>query len=229
LDFVNHVCRANICNRKAKVKGKLVILGAGESGLGAALLAAKNGYEVFVSDYGIIEPLFKDELVSNDIAFEEEQHTDSIILSADLIIKSPGIPEKAAVIKKIREQNISLISEIEFAYRLMDPSSKTIAITGSNGKTTTTTLVYNLFKDANEDVVVCGNIGVSFARAVAERRADYYVIEISSFQLDDCYDFRPDVAVLTNVTPDHLDRYNNDFDQYTQSKSAGYRSLHFLF
>jgi UDP-N-acetylmuramoylalanine--D-glutamate ligase len=199
------------------MKERVVILGAGESGVGAALLAQQKGYEVFVSDASVINPGFKNELVSNGIDFEEKIHTEEKIFSAAFVIKSPGIPEKSKVIQELRKREIELISEIEFAYRYIG-DSKVIGITGSNGKTTTTAMVYHICKVAELDCAMVGNIGYSFARQVATEPKKIYVAEISSFQLDDIKTFRPDVAVLTNITEDHLDRYEYKFENYIKSK-----------
>ena len=195
----------------------MVILGAGESGVGAALLAKQQGYDVFVSDGGTIKENYKTELASHNILFEELQHTETQILNADEVIKSPGIPEKAAIMKKIRAKQISVISEIEFAFRYIG-NSKVIAVTGSNGKTTTTSLTYHICRHAEKDCAMVGNIGISFAKQVAEDPKELYVAEISSFQLDDIKTFRPDVAVLTNITEDHLDRYDYKIENYVKSK-----------
>lgn len=195
----------------------MVILGSGESGTGAALLAKQKGISVFVSDMGRIPDKYKSELDAAGIAYEELQHTEDIILSAKEIVKSPGIPEKAPMIKKVREKKIPLMSEIEFAYRYKG-DSKIICITGSNGKTTTTSLTYEILKHAGYNVSVVGNIGYSFARQVAIAPTSWYVMEISSFQLDDTFTFRPEIAVITNITPDHLDRYEYDFSQYVNAK-----------
>jgi UDP-N-acetylmuramoylalanine--D-glutamate ligase len=196
---------------------KLVILGAGESGVGAALLAKQQGYDVFVSDGGPIKGMYRAELQQGHIAYEEGQHTESKILSADEVIKSPGIAEKNELVKKIRAKGIPVISEIEFAYRYKG-DSKIIAITGSNGKTTTTALIYHMCKLGGKDCAMVGNIGYSFAKQVVEDPKQLYVAEISSFQLDDIKTFRPDVAVLTNITEDHLDRYNYNIQNYIDSK-----------
>ena len=196
---------------------KLVILGAGESGIGAALLAKQQGYDVFVSDGGPIKEVYKSVLQINKIDFEEAQHTESKILLADEVIKSPGIGEKNELVKKIRVKGISVISEIEFAYRHKG-ISKIIAITGSNGKTTTTALIYHMCNLGGLDCAMVGNIGYSFAKQVAEDPKPLYVAEISSFQLDDIKTFRPDVAVLTNITEDHLDRYDYKVQNYINSK-----------
>jgi UDP-N-acetylmuramoylalanine--D-glutamate ligase len=199
------------------MKERMVILGAGESGVGAALLAQQKGYEVFVSDASLINPVFKNELILNGIDFEEEIHTQEKIFTATLVVKSPGIPEKSEVIQGLKEREIELISEIEFAYRYKG-DSKIIAITGSNGKTTTTAMVYHICKEAELDCAMVGNMGFSFARQVAIGPKKIYVAEISSFQLDDIKTFRPDVAILTNITEDHLDRYEYNFENYIKSK-----------
>ena len=199
------------------MKKRIVILGAGESGVGAALLAKQKDFDVFVSDSGMIKPSFKDELVLNGIPFEEGMNSKEKILNASLVIKSPGIPEKNELIKEIRKQGIEMISEIEFGYWYKG-DSKIIGITGSNGKTTTTALAGHICKTADLGCAIVGNIGFSFARQVAIDPKKLYVIEISSFQLDDIKDFRPDVAVLTNITEDHLDRYEYKFENYIKSK-----------
>ncbi|NYI50035.1 UDP-N-acetylmuramoyl-L-alanine--D-glutamate ligase [Macellibacteroides fermentans] len=195
---------------------KMVILGAGESGTGAAVLAKAKGYDVFVSDLSVIKPVYKEMMDARGIAWEEGQHTESIVLAADEIVKSPGIPDKAAIIKKLKEKGTSIISEIEFAGRYTN--SKMICITGSNGKTTTTMLTYHILKQAGLDVGLAGNVGNSLALQVAEQPHAYYVLELSSFQLDNMYDFKADVAILMNITPDHLDRYNYEFQNYVDSK-----------
>lgn len=196
---------------------KLIILGAGESGIGAALLGKQQGYEVFVSDGSPIKDIYKQELAVNQIPFEEGHHSWDTILGADEIVKSPGIPEKSELMKKVREKGVPVISEIELAYRF-SKGKKIIAITGSNGKSTTTALTYHLFKTAGYDVAMVGNIGVSYARQVATAPAEYYVIEVSSFQLDDIKEFKPNVAILLNITPDHLDRYEYKMENYVKSK-----------
>ena len=195
---------------------RIVILGSGESGVGAALLAKAKGYDVFVSDKGEIKEKYKNELIENQIAFEEGKHTEAFILNANEVIKSPGIPDKVELIKKLRSVNIPVISEIEFAGRYTN--AKKICITGSNGKTTTTLLTYHILNKAGYHVGLGGNVGKSFARQVATENYDYYVLELSSFQLDGMYDFKTDVAVLLNITPDHLDRYEYKFDNYALSK-----------
>ncbi len=196
---------------------RIVILGAGESGIGAAILAKQQGYDVFVSDGGAIKENYKSELTAHSITFEEATHTEAKILNADEVMKSPGIPEKNELVKKIRAKGITVISEIEFAYRYKG-NSKIIAITGSNGKTTTTALTHHICKHGGADCAMVGNIGYSFARQVAVDPKPLYVAEISSFQLDDIITFRPDVAVLTNITEDHLDRYEYKMENYVNSK-----------
>ncbi|MBC7552619.1 MAG: UDP-N-acetylmuramoyl-L-alanine--D-glutamate ligase [Taibaiella sp.] len=196
---------------------RLVVLGAAESGVGAALLGKQQGWDVFVSDGGTIKPAFRDTLLQYEIPFEERGHTTANILNAACIVKSPGIPEKAAVMKEVRAAGIEVCSEIEFAYRYKG-DSKIIGITGSNGKSTTTLLTWHIFKTEGYDVAMVGNIGYSFARQIFEKPCAWYVIEISSFQLDDIHTFRPDVAVLLNITPDHLDRYDYKFENYVASK-----------
>lgn len=195
---------------------KLVILGGGESGTGAAILGKQKGWEVFLSDKSSLKEVYKKELDAEGIRWEEGQHTESEILSADCIIKSPGIPHKVPIVQQAKAKGIEIISEIEFASRYTD--AKIIAITGSNGKTTTTTLVYHLLKEAGLSVAVGGNIGYSFARLVAQEPKEYYVLEISSFQLDDITSFHPHIALLLNITPDHLDRYNYEFQNYIDAK-----------
>lgn len=195
---------------------RLVILGSGESGTGAAILAKQKGYDVLVSDAGLIPEKYKEELNEYGIAYEEKQHTEELILNADEIIKSPGIPEKNELIKKIRSKGIHIISEIEFASRYTNAIK--ICITGTNGKTTTTSLIYHLMLQAGLNVGCGGNIGTSFARLVANEDHDYYVLELSSFQLDDMYDFKAEIAILLNITPDHLDRYEYDIQNYINAK-----------
>jgi UDP-N-acetylmuramoylalanine--D-glutamate ligase len=196
---------------------RLVMLGAGESGIGAALLAKQKGYDVFVSDGDVIKENYKQELIDNKIDFEEGHHTEGKILNADEVMKSPGIPEKNEMIKKIRAKGISVISEIELAYRFKG-DSKIVAITGSNGKSTCTSLIYHICKTARLNCALVGNIGYSFSKQVAEDPRPLYIAEISSFQLDDIKDFRPDIAVLLNLTEDHLDRYDYKFENYINSK-----------
>lgn len=194
----------------------IVILGAGESGVGAAILAKKMGWNVFVSDFGTIKEEFKKELNERGFKWEEGKHSEERILAADLIIKSPGIPDKAPLIKKLREQGTKIISEIEFGGYYS--KAKTICITGSNGKTTTTMLTYHILKKAKINVGLAGNVGTSFAKQIAENDFDWYVLELSSFQLDDMFDFKADIAMLMNITPDHLDRYNYEMQKYVDSK-----------
>lgn len=194
----------------------IVVLGAAKSGVGAAILAKAKGYNVFVSDMGTIEEIYKADLIKYEFEFEEGAHTESQILSADCIIKSPGIPDKASIIQKAISKNIPVISEIEFASWFTN--STLIGITGSNGKTTTTMLTYHLMKEAGLNVGLGGNIGKSFARSVAEDDFDSYVLELSSFQLDGIKDYKNHIAILLNITPDHLDRYEYDFEKYAESK-----------
>lgn len=193
-----------------------VILGAGESGIGAAILAKKMGWNVFVSDFGKIKDSFKAELEERGFEWEEGQHSEERILKAEIVIKSPGIPDKAPLIKKLLEQEIPVISEIEFAGYYN--KAKTICITGSNGKTTTTLLTHHMLKKAGFNVGLAGNVGQSFAKQVAEENFDWYVLELSSFQLDGMYSFKADIAILLNITPDHLDRYNYEMQNYVDSK-----------
>lgn len=196
--------------------GRIVVLGGGESGVGAAVLAKVKGFDVFLSDLGALKDSYKETLTKYSIPFEEKQHTEELILNATEVIKSPGIPEKAPMVAKIKEKGIKIVSEIEFAGRYT--SAKTICITGSNGKTTTTSLIYHMLKKAGLNVGLGGNIGKSFAYQVAFEDFDYYVLELSSFQLDGMYDFRADIAVLLNITPDHLDRYEYKMQNYIDSK-----------
>lgn len=196
---------------------KIVILGAAESGVGAAILAKQQGYDVWVSDAGAIKEVYKKELEHYQIPYEEQQHSMEKILSANEVVKSPGIPEKADLIQKIRNSKISVISEIEFAYRYKG-NSKIIAITGSNGKTTTTSMIYHMCRVGGLKSAVCGNIGFSMAKQIATEPKEWYVVEVSSFQLDDIVAFKPDVAILTNITEDHLDRYNYKFENYINAK-----------
>ncbi len=198
------------------IKNKIVILGAGESGVGAAVLAKVKGFDVFVSDKGKIEKKYKNVLSQYDIEFEEGKHSEKLILQAEEVIKSPGIPDNVPVIKSLVQKGIKIISEIEFAGRYTN--AKKVCITGSNGKTTTTLLIHYIFKNAGLNVGLAGNVGQSFAMQVATKNYDYYVLEISSFQLDGMYDFKADIAVILNITPDHLDRYNFNFQNYTDSK-----------
>jgi UDP-N-acetylmuramoylalanine--D-glutamate ligase len=201
----------------SKTAQRLVILGAAESGVGAALLGKQQGWDVFVSDGGKIKEQFKEVLEQNEIVFEEGGHSLDNVLNAACLVKSPGISDKTEIMKKVRGAGIEVCSEIEFGYRYKG-DSKIVAITGSNGKSTTTMLTYTIFKDAGYDVALVGNIGYSFARQIAERPCEWYVMEISSFQLDDIHTFRPDMAILLNITPDHLDRYDYKFENYVASK-----------
>ena len=195
---------------------RIVILGAAESGAGAAVLAKEKGFDVFVSDMGTIKDKYKKQLDDHGIAWEEGKHTEELILSADEVVKSPGIPENAPMVRKLKDKGIHIISEIEFAGRYTN--AKMICITGSNGKTTTTSLIYHILKQAGYNVGLAGNIGRSLALQVAEEHFDYYVIELSSFQLDNMYDFKADIAVLMNITPDHLDRYDFKMQNYVDAK-----------
>jgi UDP-N-acetylmuramoylalanine--D-glutamate ligase len=194
----------------------MVILGGGESGVGTAILAKQKGYDVFVSDFGEIKDNYKDVLKQYEIKWEDNKHTEDLILNADVVMKSPGIPEKAAIVKKLLEKGIPVISEIEFASKYTQ--AKTIGITGSNGKTTTTILTYHLLKSGGLNVGLGGNIGKSFAWQVAEDNYDCYVLELSSFQLDGNINYRPDIAIITNISPDHLDRYEYKYENYIASK-----------
>lgn len=194
----------------------IVVLGAGESGVGTAILAKKEGWNVFVSDYGTIKNSFKQELNEGGFEWEEGKHTEERILEATIVVKSPGIPDKAPIVKKLKEKNIPVISEIEFAGYYN--TAKTICITGSNGKTTTTMLTYHILKKAGIKVGLAGNVGQSFAKQVAEDSFDWYVLELSSFQLDGMVEFKADIAILTNITPDHLDRYDYQMQNYVDSK-----------
>jgi UDP-N-acetylmuramoylalanine--D-glutamate ligase len=198
------------------VKQRLVVLGGGESGVGAALLGVRKGYEVFVSDKGKVAEKYQAELNELGIDWEMEKHTEDKILNADLIVKSPGIPDKAPLIQQLKSMQIPVVSEIEFA--AMHTQTTCVGITGSNGKTTTTMLTHRILKDGGLDVAVAGNIGSSFAREVASEDKPFAVVEISSFQLDDIVTFRPHIAIMTNITPDHLDRYEYKFEKYIESK-----------
>ena len=195
---------------------RVVVLGGGESGIGSAVLAKVKGFNVFLSDMGKIADKYVDMLNEWEIPFEQGGHTEELILNADEVIKSPGIPSTAAMVRKIEEKGIGIISEIEFAGRY--DSAKKVCITGSNGKTTTTSLIYHLLKQAGLNVGLGGNIGKSYAYQVATEKFDIYVLELSSFQLDNVYDFKADIAVITNITPDHLDRYNYDMENYVKAK-----------
>ena len=195
---------------------RLVILGGGESGVGTAILGKQQGYDVFVSDYGKIKDNYKEVLKHYDIKWEDQTHTQNLILNADVVMKSPGIPEKTPIVKMLLDNGIPVISEIEFAIQFTN--AKTIGITGSNGKTTTTMLTYHLLKEGGLNVGLGGNIGKSFARQVAEEKYDYYVLELSSFQLDGSIKYKPDIAIITNISPDHLDRYQYKYENYIASK-----------
>jgi UDP-N-acetylmuramoylalanine--D-glutamate ligase len=195
---------------------RLVVLGGGESGVGTAILGKKQGYDVFVSDFGKIKESYKEVLIINKIAWEEEKHTEDLILNADVVMKSPGIPEKSPIVQKLIAAGIKVISEIEFAKPFTE--ALTVGITGSNGKTTTTMLTHHLLKSAGLNVGLGGNIGKSFAWQVAENKFDAYVLELSSFQLDGIIDYRPDIAIITNISPDHLDRYEYKYQKYIDSK-----------
>ena len=194
----------------------ILVLGSGESGVGSALLAKSKGLSVFVSDSSLIEKNYKELLLKNDIQFEENGHEQANKLNVDYVIKSPGIPDTAAIIKQLNHKQIQIISEIEFASKFTDATI--IGVTGSNGKTTTTTIIYEILKSENTDVDIAGNIGVSFASKVAASNTKNYVLELSSFQLDGIIDFNPHIAIMTNLSPDHLDRYNNSFENYINSK-----------
>ena len=198
------------------MKTRIIILGAGESGVGAALLAKSKGYDVFVSDFGEIKAQYKEDLISNKIDFEENGHSESLLVRVDLVIKSPGISEKAPVVAKAINSNIEVIDELEFAYR--HTLKPIIAITGTNGKTTTTLLTHHLLSASGINAGLAGNVGHSLARQVIDDKAEVYVVEISSFQLDRIKLFKPTIAIILNITPDHLDRYNHDFEQYANSK-----------
>lgn len=202
---------------------RVTILGAGESGVGAALLAKSKGYQLWVSDFGSISKDNKKELEENGISYEEGGHSLDKILKSGLIIKSPGISDKAPIVLEVKSHNIPVISEIEFASRFI--SKPLIAITGSNGKTTTTLLIHHLLTAAGKNAALCGNIGSSLARHVLANTADIFVVEVSSFQLDGIVDFCPNTAVLLNITPDHLDRYDYDFEKYAQSKMSITRNM----
>ena len=202
---------------------RIVVLGGAESGVGAAVLAKTKGFDVFLSDNGKIAQKYAEQLRKWDIAFEEGGHTEALVLSADEVVKSPGIPDSAPMVRKLTAQGTPIISEIEFAGRY--DSAKKICITGSNGKTTTTSLIYYLLQQAGLNVGLGGNIGKSYAYQVATEQHDYYVLEISSFQLDNVYSFRPDIAIITNITPDHLDRYDHNMENYVRAKFRITRNL----
>jgi len=195
---------------------KLVVLGGGESGVGTALLGKKMNYQVFLSDFGKIKPNYKNVLTNNNIDWEEEKHTENKIMDADIVMKSPGIPDSVSIVEKIRENKIEIVSEIEFASQFS--KAYTIGITGSNGKTTTTLLTYHLLKSAGLNIGLAGNIGKSYAEQVAFENYDGFVLELSSFQLDGIKNYAPHIAVITNITPDHLDRYNYNFQEYIEAK-----------
>ncbi|MDI6031952.1 UDP-N-acetylmuramoyl-L-alanine--D-glutamate ligase [Flavobacterium sp. LB2P84] len=195
---------------------RLVILGGGESGVGTAILGKKKGYEVFVSDFGKIKGNYKEVLIINGIAWEEEKHTEDLILNADVVMKSPGIPDKSPIVKKLIEKGIPVLSEMEFAAPFTDATI--IGITGSNGKTTTTMLTHHLLKSAGLNVGLGGNIGKSFAWQIADNKYDSYVLELSSFQLDGILNFKPHIAIITNISPDHLDRYDYKYENYIDAK-----------
>ena len=197
-------------------KNKIVILGGGESGIGTAILGKKEGFEVFVSDYGKIKKKYKQVLLHHEINWEEEAHSETEILSADIVMKSPGIPENTPIVLQLNKKGIRIVSEIEFAATYT--SATLIGITGSNGKTTVATMIYKILKDSGNNVALAGNIGKSFAGLVAKKDINQFVLELSSFQLDGTYNFAPHIAILTNLSPDHLDRYGNDYDKYIASK-----------
>jgi len=231
LDRRNTIGDTNPGNVEIEMKKRVVILGAGESGTGAALLAKAKGFDVFVSDQGSIKDKYKAELTNASLAFEEGIHTDDKILNADLIVKSPGIPDKAEIVKKAKAASIAIVDEIEFASRYTQ--SKVIAITGTNGKTTTTLLTYHLLHNAGFRVGLAGNVGFSMARQVAESQFDWYVLEMSSFQLDGIKTFDPEIGILLNITPDHLDRYEYTMQKYVDSKFRLIRNMterqHFIY
>ncbi|WP_313808157.1 UDP-N-acetylmuramoyl-L-alanine--D-glutamate ligase [Flavobacterium sp.] len=195
---------------------RLVVLGGGESGVGTAILGKKKGYEVFVSDFGEIKNNYKEVLILNQIPWEEKQHTEELILNADVVMKSPGIPDKSPIVKQLKKNNVPIISEIEFANEFTEVV--TVGITGSNGKTTTTMLTHHLLKQGQMNVGIAGNIGKSYAWQISENKYEAYVLELSSFQLDGIVDYKPHIAVMTNISPDHLDRYNYDYDLYIAAK-----------
>jgi UDP-N-acetylmuramoylalanine--D-glutamate ligase len=197
-------------------KNKIVILGGGESGIGTAILGKKEGFEVFVSDYGKIKKKYKQVLLHHEINWEEEAHSETKILSAGIVMKSPGIPENTPVVLKLKKKGVRIVSEIEFAATYT--SATLIGITGSNGKTTVATMIHKILKDAGNNVALAGNIGKSFAELVATKDINQFVLELSSFQLDGTYNFAPHIAILTNLSPDHLDRYGNDYEKYIASK-----------
>lgn len=216
MDCGNHARDSIYCDTKAKIMERLVILGGGESGVGAAILGKKQGYDVFVSDLGKINEKYKQVLTNYQIKWEDQRHTEGLILNADVVVKSPGIPDNAILVKKLLEKAIPVISEIEFASQFT--TARTIGITGSNGKTTTTMLTYHLLKSGGLNVGLGGNVGKSFAWQVAEENYDFYVLELSSFQLDGNIKYKPDIAIITNISPDHLDRYDYKYENYIASK-----------
>ncbi len=217
MDCRNHFgCRHHHHPKDQIMKKRLVILGGGESGTGTALLALHHGYDVFVSDKGIIKPEYVAEMESNGVAFEQGQHSEELILNADVVVKSPGIPEKAPIVQALIAKDIPVVSEMEFAFPYN--KAKTICITGSNGKTTTTLLTYHILQQAGVKVGLGGNVGKSFARQLIGEQPDWFVLELSSFQLDGMFQFKADIAILTNITPDHLDRYEYKMENYVASK-----------
>ncbi len=216
MDCNYHVGHCRHRNSKIALMKRLVVLGGGESGVGTAILGLKKGYDVFVSDFGKIAPKYKEVLEQYEIPYEDEKHTEDLLLNADVVMKSPGIPDKAPIVQKLHAKGIQVISEIEFAYPFTD--AITIGITGSNGKTTTTMLTYHLLKQGGLNVGLGGNIGKSFAWQVAEENYDVYVLELSSFQLDGIINYKPHIAILTNISPDHLDRYDYKYENYIASK-----------
>lgn len=231
MDCRNIISDSNPCNLETQMKELLTILGAGESGTGAAILGIAKGYDVFVSEKGKIKDIYKDELVQRGIAFEEENHSEERILNSILIIKSPGIPDKVEIVLRAKAKGIEIIDEIEFASRFT--KANIIAITGTNGKTTTTLLIHHLLKSAGFNVGLAGNVGASFARQVTEKSFDWYVLEVSSFQLDGTKNFAPSIGVLLNITPDHLDRYEYNMQNYVDSKFRLVQSMkasqHFIY
>ncbi len=216
MDYRNTIGHNYNCDTQSEIMKLMVVLGAGESGVGTAILAKKRDYLVFVSDKGKIKEKYKNVLEHFEIDWEEEQHSEDKILNADVVMKSPGIPDTVPLVKKLVDKGVPVISEIEFAAKHTDATI--IGITGSNGKTTTTMLTYSILKKGGLNVGMAGNIGDSFAKMVAEHDYDFYVLEISSFQLDGIVDFKPNIAVITNITPDHLDRYDHSFENYVSSK-----------
>ncbi len=216
MDYRNTISHNYNCDTQSEIMKLMVVLGAGESGVGTAILAKKKNYLVFVSDKGKIKDKYKNVLEHFEIDWEEEHHSEDKILNADVVMKSPGIPDTTPLVKRLVDKGVPVISEIEFAAK--HTNATIIGITGSNGKTTTTMLTYNILKKGGLNVGMAGNIGDSFAKMVAEHNYDFYVLEISSFQLDGIVDFKPNIAVITNITPDHLDRYDHSFENYVSSK-----------